>query len=169
MRRTAEPRTPSPPPDGPASLGYAEDFALWSQAQAAAIRAGHWRAVDLENVAEEIESLGRSDRQEIKSRLTVLLIHLLKLLVQPERATRSWLASCREQRRGIAAVLEDSPSLRRLPAERLQQCFVDAVKAAIDETGLPPDAFPAECPFPIDAVLDADWYPIDIAGLPPAP
>jgi hypothetical protein len=95
---------------------YDEDFALWSSEQAALLRAGDLDTLDRENLAEEIESLGRSDRREIEHRLTVLLVHLLKWRFQPEQQKGGWKATIRGQRVGIAKIIGESPSLRRHPS-----------------------------------------------------
>src|SRR5579872_4889345 len=102
---------------------YEKDFALWSAEQGELIRAGKLDKVDLENVAEEIESLGRSDKREISSRLKVLLLHLLKWHFQPKQrdGNGSWQGTIREQRTRIALLLEESPSLRRQPALVLER------------------------------------------------
>ena len=94
---------------------YDEDFALWSAEQAALIRAGKLDRIDLENVAEEIESLGKSDKRQIRSRLQVLMLHLLKWERQPAERSRSWASSIRDQRRAIVDLIDDSPSLRPYP------------------------------------------------------
>lgn len=92
-----------------------DDFALWSAEQAALIRAGKFDRVDLENVAEEIKSLGKSNKRQIHSRLQVLMLHLLKWECRPA-GRWSWSASIRDQRRAILDILDDSPSLRPYPA-----------------------------------------------------
>jgi len=140
-------------------VGYRDDFALWSAEQAALIRAGRLDRVDLENVAEEIESLGRSEQYHIDSRMEVLLQHLLKWQFQPERWTNSWKASIFEQRMRIAKVIKGSPSLRDYPAETLAGSFVIGRNQAITETGLPEAAFPQACPYTIEQILDPDFLP----------
>ena len=91
---------------------YEEDFYLWTVEQASLLRSGELSAIDAANIAEEIESMGRSDRRELKRRLIVLLTHLLTWRHQPEARSRSWSSTIREQRQQIELVLEDSPSLR---------------------------------------------------------
>lgn len=138
---------------------YEEDFALWAAEQGALIRAGKLDRVDLENVAEEIETLGRSERHEIQSRLTVILVHLLKWEHQPEASSNSWAASIIEARDRIAQLIEESPSLRPFPATRLAIAYRPAPTAASGETGLPLDRFPKQCPYSIEQVLDDDFWP----------
>ena len=138
---------------------YDEDFALWSAEQAALLRDGRLDGLDRENLAEEIESLGRSDRREIERRLKVLLVHLLKWRFQPERQKGGWKATIRGQCVEIAKIIRDSPSLRRYPADALDDEYRTARADAADETGLPEDAFPAACPFTIEQILDPDFLP----------
>jgi hypothetical protein len=120
-----------------AAAGYDADFALWAESQAAALREGRFDDVDIENVSEEIESLGRSDRRELRSRLTVLVLHVLKLLYQPQLASGSWRATIAEQAREIRVLIEESPSLERLMPELDSSTYRDARKDAALETGLP--------------------------------
>ncbi|WP_245453297.1 DUF29 domain-containing protein [Aquibium carbonis] len=138
---------------------FEADYALWSAEQAALLRAGALDALDRENLAEEIESLGRRDRREIENRLKVLLAHLLKWRHQPEGQGGSWRATIRDQRVQIAKVIKESPSLRGHPAKALAEEYANAVLDAADETGLPENTFPAACPFTIEEILDSDFLP----------
>jgi len=153
------------------SAKYDEDFFAWTEDQARALReAGARREnapVDWENVAEEIESVGKSDRRALESRLTRLIEHLLKLEWSPAGEPRAgWRRTVREQRREIALLLEDSPSLRgRL---RLETAYVGARVDAVDglrEDGVSSEAIPTECPHTLDQVLDAGWWPESRAGV----
>ena len=112
-----------------------------------------------ENLAEEIESLGRSERYEIESRLKVLLVHLLKWRYQPQAQSNGWKGTIREQRARIARRIGDSPSLRGYPEEILADEYSFAVPQAADETGLSEDAFPAACPFTVEQILDPGFLP----------
>jgi len=145
------------------SAAYDEDFYAWTQAQAQELRrAGAERnnaPVDWENVAEEIESLGRSEEHQIDSRLEVLLQHLLKWHFQPEKRTNSWKASILEQRIRIGRIIKDSPSLKRYPSESLRGSFIIGRGGAITETGLPESVFPEACPYTIEQILDPDFLP----------
>src|SRR6266852_4161446 len=96
------------------SIGYEEDFYAWTVEQARLLRSGDLTAIDIANIAEEIESMGRSDRRALESRLTVLLTHLLKWQIQQRLRSSSWSGSIAEQRRRIAKLLRESPSLRSL-------------------------------------------------------
>lgn len=126
---------------------YEADFYAWANEQAAHLRAGRLHAADIAHIAEEIESMGRGEKRELTSRLAVLLAHLLKWQAQPALRGRGWLLAIREQRRQVAEVLADNPSLRpRLPA-LLAEAHEDALLAAQRETGLSESAFPAVCPW----------------------
>jgi hypothetical protein len=138
---------------------YDADFHRWSAEQACALRERRPADIDWENVAEEIESLGRSDRQEIASRLTVILAHLLKWRFQPVARSNSWRATLIEQRTRIADLIEESPSLATYPAAILARQYEAARKSAAASSGLPLAAFPADCPYSAEQALDPDFFP----------
>jgi hypothetical protein len=138
---------------------YDSDFHLWSQTQASAIRDGRFSEIDLENVAEEIESLGISDRRAIRSRLEVLLTHFLKWEFQRDKRNGSWEGSIKEARRGIKKLIADSPSLKGFPAQVLSEEYENAKEIAAEETGLSEDAFPVECPYSIADVMTKGFFP----------
>jgi hypothetical protein len=145
-----------PPRNMPA---YEEDFVAWLEDQAGRARRGETAGLDLENIAEELEGMARSDRREIRNRLTVLLAHLLKCSVRPGRPSAGWLGTIAEQRDGIAQLIEDSPSLRRFPAEILERCYPAARRSAALQMRMSIGAFPERCPFAVESVLDPDWLP----------
>jgi hypothetical protein len=138
---------------------YEEDFVAWLEDQAGRARRGEVEGLDLENIAEELEGLARSDRREIRSRLTALLTHLLKCFVQPQKRSSSWLGTIAEQRDGIAMLIEDSPSLRAYPAKIMERSYPAARRHAARQMRLSEKEFPERCPFNIDAVLDPRWLP----------
>ncbi|MGH6920533.1 MAG: DUF29 domain-containing protein [Geminicoccaceae bacterium] len=138
---------------------YEEDLYAWSQEQAALLRARRAERLDWDHLAEEIEWMVGRDRRELKNRLRIILLHLLKWQGQPGRRGASWRKSLRTQRRHIKDLLQESPSLRRLVPELVRETFPDAVKDAADETGLPRERFPAGCPYAPDEVLAEDYLP----------
>ena len=138
---------------------YDADYARWCVEQGALLRAGPLDALDRENLAEEIESLGRSDKREIRGRLKELLVHLLKWHFQPRKRKGGWRASIAEQRSELQELLDESPSLRSLPSSELGKLYTIARLKAADETGLEEDAFPIECPYPIEDILDDGFLP----------
>ena len=138
---------------------YEEDFYAWTVEQARLLRSGELSSIDVAIVAEEIESLGRGDKRELESRLTVLLMHLLKWQIQSKMRSRSWSGTILEQRRRIAKLLKESPSLLPFVNEALAEAYSDALEAASNETGLPETDFPTECPFTPDEVLSRAFLP----------
>ena len=141
------------------AAAYDEDFFAWTQEQARLLRAGEFSQLDIENVAEELESMGRSDRREIESRLEVLLMHLLKWQLQVGHRSPGWVRTIREQRRRIAKVLRDSPSLRPAVPQLIPEAYTEALDKAAQETGLPETMFPSACPFTLEQILDEDFLP----------
>jgi hypothetical protein len=150
MNRIDRPRAPT---------RYDQDFALWCAEQGAALRDGKLSAIDREHLAEEIESLGGSEEDEIGSRLNVLLIHLLKWRYQAEMRSSGWRGTIMEQRYRLARRLKRSPSLKAFPAEVLVDEYATARLLAAGETGLPEHAFPETCPFAIEQVLSDSFWP----------
>jgi Domain of unknown function DUF29 len=139
---------------------YDTDFYQWTQTQAAAIRAKDWPALDREHVAEEIESLGKSDRRAIESHLERLLLHLLKWRHDPVlEPRRGWQLTIRHARRELGRLLRDSPSLQDHPAHVLADAYRHARGDAAIDTGLPLATFPETCPWPTGQVLDEGFWP----------
>jgi hypothetical protein len=138
---------------------YDTDVYAWTQAQAAALRAKDWAALDLDHLAEEIERVGIADEHAITHQLQRLLRHLLKWREHPTHRTPSWRRSIRQARDAITDRLERSPSLRDYPAQRLPLAYRRARRDAVDETGLPLATFPATCPWTVAQVLDEDFWP----------
>ena len=138
---------------------YDEDFYQWTVRNAELLRSGRVREADLVNIAAEIEDMGKRERRELLSRLSILIMHLLKWQVQPDRRGNSWTATIRLQRKEIGDLLLEMPSLRRYLAKNLPKAYEYGVVSAVAETGLPSEAFPNTCPFPLDALLDPDFLP----------
>lgn len=145
------------------SPGYQEDFCAWSLEQARRLRLMRIPGLDIENVAEEIESLGRSDKRELHSRMAVLLTHLLKWCIQPSRAGRSWLSTIFVQRQRVVRLLEESPSLRPMVSGIAEREYEAARRQAMLETGLFEETFPAGCPWTEAQILDPDFLPANPA------
>ncbi len=141
------------------AVQYEDDFYAWTIEQARLLRVGELSAIDAANLAEEIESMGRSDRRELQSRLAVLIMHLLKWRQQPGARSRSWSATIEEQRLQIEQVFAESPSLRPLVAGMVVQAYKIARPHAIGETGLADDAFSPTCPFSLDEILSGTFLP----------
>jgi hypothetical protein len=140
-------------------VDYERDFAQWIARQAELLRAKDFEHLDVDNLVEEIEDMGKSLRRELHSRLEVLILHLLKCEFQPERKTSSWVSTLHEQRNRILHNIEQSPSLGRLVPELSARAYAGAVRRAAVETGLPVSTFPRNNPYPADALLDVDFVP----------
>ncbi len=138
---------------------YDTDFFAWAHQQAALLRSGRVSEADIQNIAEEIESMGRSERRELVSRLTVLLTHLLKWRHQPALRGTSWRLSIEEQRYRIEDHLKDNPSLTAHLEDATHSAYRIARLGAARETGLDPAIFPPVCPFPFDQTMDQTFWP----------
>lgn len=133
------------------------DFYAWTREQADALRRRASNELDWDNLAEEIESVGGRERREVRSRLTLILHHLLKWKYQPGRQSRDWRSTIRTERRDLRDVIEDNPSLRPYQSEILAVAYARGRRDALDETGL--YHMPEECPWTIEQVLDEDFLP----------
>ena len=138
---------------------YERDFYAWLMQNAALIREGRLSEIDCENLVEELESMGRSERHELTDRLAVLLAHLLKWQYQPARRGNSWRATIKEQRRRVLRRLTASPSLKHNIQDTLAEAYEDAVLLAVGETGLDETVFLSTCPFTLEQVLDTGFWP----------
>jgi hypothetical protein len=137
----------------PAGAAYDRDFYSWSLEQARLVREGRWDSVDRENVAEEIESLGREQFNKLESALRVLLVHILKWDHQPERRSRSWAISIKDQRIAFELVLQDNPGLQGRRDEALARAYRRARLLATNETGLDEATFPDTCAYSWDEII----------------
>lgn len=138
---------------------YEGDFYGWLLKSAELLRQGQFSELDLEQIAEELEGMARSDKRQLINRFAVLLSHLLKWQYQPERRSKSWERTIREQRKRISLLLDDSPSLKYEIEQKLADAYEIAVLSAANETGLDEDRFPESCEYALDQVLDAGFYP----------
>lgn len=138
---------------------YSQDFVGWTREQAELLRAGQFSDLDTEHLIEEIEAMGRSERQQLTRRLEVLLIHLLKWHYQPEHRGRSWQLTIVEQRRRIGKLLAANPSLQ----PDLESCFIDAYDdarfGAMKETGLILETFPEVPQFALEQTMNPEYFP----------
>ncbi len=148
----------TPPPEPVADL-YEADYSRWLFENARLLREGRFSEVDIANVVEELEDMGRSEYRAVASHICVLLLHLLKWEHQPQHRSSSWRGSVFNARRAIAKRLQESPSLRARLAEAIAEEYGDARYNASNETGLPESSFPLDCPYAIEQVLDQDYWP----------
>jgi hypothetical protein len=140
----------------PESKLYDQDFLQWTRQQVDYLRKGYWVGLDVNNLVEELEALGRSEQRELGSYLQVLLMHVLKCQYQPEQRTASWdntVVNCRDS---IQDCLEDTPSLRRFleDPDWVEKYYRRARREAAKETQKSLDSFPAQCPYSIEQILN---------------
>lgn len=138
---------------------YEADFYAWTQEQVTLLKTQQWQQLDTPNLIEEIESLGRKERQELRNRLAVLLGHLLKWQFQSEHRSNSWLGTIREQRIQIKLLLQDSPSLRPYLAQGFADAYQLGLAIAIRETQLGERRFPELCPYTLEQTLNPEFLP----------
>ena len=134
----------------PPAASYEGDFYSWALDQAALLRAGRFTELDLENLAEEVEDLANRHADQLESRYAVLLTHLLKWEFQPGRRSWTWLGTIRRERHRIDRLLNKNPGLKPRRADLFEASYLDARANAGIETGLPPEHFPAACPYSLE-------------------
>ncbi|MEH1886778.1 DUF29 domain-containing protein [Nostoc sp.] len=138
---------------------YEQDFYLWIQSTAELLKQGRLTELDLENLIDEIETMGRSEKKALRSNLEVVLMHLLKYKYQAEKRSGSWRATIREHRKRLREALEESPSLKPYFYEVFGLCYDNARLLAADETELHLPTFPEQSPFTPEQALDPDFLP----------
>jgi hypothetical protein len=138
---------------------YDTDYYAWAQAQAAALRAKDWAALDVDHLAEEVEDLRKTERRAVRSQLRLILSHLLKWSHQPDKRTDSWRSTIANGRVLVQEDLEDLPSLApELPA-LVTWAYLRARRDAAKDTRLPLTTFPEVCPWTVAQVRDEDFWP----------
>jgi hypothetical protein len=136
------------------SPDYWADPYGWAVHQAVLLRAGRFDEIDLENIAEEIDTVGRNEFRSLKSNLSQILLHMLKWDYQPELRSRSWMVSIAKHRIAYSSDLSDNPSLKPRQAEALDIAYRQARQMAEAETGLRLKSFPVDCPYDWAAILE---------------
>jgi Domain of unknown function DUF29 len=145
------------PTDEPVRAEYERDFYSWLMEQARHVREGRWAALDRDNLAEEIESLGREQFNKLESALRVLMLHMLKWDHQPSKRSRSWWATISEQRLRLGDVLADNPGLRPRIDEAITRAYRRARLRAIKETDLDAENFPEKCSYSWNDIVARDF------------
>ena len=135
---------------------YGVDFAEWAYQTAQLLLERRFDEIDIENVAEEIRSLGDSEFKGARSQLRRMLMHLIKQKIQPERDGASWRASIVNAQQEMRDAVDMSPSLRRKLTSQLGRIYEQAIEAARFETGLDGAEIPAECPFTLQQLLEGN-------------
>jgi hypothetical protein len=145
----------------PKNTLYETDLYAWAQEQARLLRARRWGDLDLDNLIDEVESVGGSEKREIRNRVVKLLAHLLKWKYQPGRRGSSWRKTILDQRQQLADIVESSPSLREYLRRQIRERYLGATLEAADQTGIAIGLFPQESPFTPEQVLDLEFFPED--------
>jgi len=153
-----------------AELNYEKDFQGWLEHQITLLRTGRLNEIDVTHLIEELQDMGKNNKQQLVNRFIVLIAHLLKWQYQYEQLAerweswtgQSWKASIIEQRVRIGKLLKDNPSLKHYLNETMTEAYVPALEIAIYETELPQSRFPEVCPYSIEQLLDKNFYPIPI-------
>lgn len=159
-------QTPQTEPTTESSLLnlYETDFYAWTQEQAKLLKHQQWSQLDLPNLIEEIESLGKQQRAELRNRLKVLIGHLLKWEFQSAKRSRSWLMTIRVQRRDTQELMQENPSLKPYLQEALQKIYESGRDLAVGETNLPLKSFPENCPYTLEEIFSDRFYPGELAA-----
>ncbi len=142
---------------------YQTDFYYWTQQQAALLRNEEYAELDLPNLIEEIEAMGKSDKREVESRLTVILEHLLKLRHEPKsRARNHWRRTVQVQRIDLARLLRENHTLRTQISDFIADAYQDARKLAANGLNRTVSTFPPTCPWAATEILNEDWLPTPV-------
>lgn len=141
------------------AIEYENNFCAWLERNAALLRQGRISEIDAENIAEELETMGKSQHRELTNRLKILFAHLLKWEFEPDHRSNSWKRTIVEQRQQISQLLETSPSLKHGIDEKAKKAYRNAVEYAAAETGIPQADFPRACPYSMEQALDRSFYP----------
>lgn len=138
---------------------YETDFYAWSQEQAKLLKHQEWSQLDLPNLIEEIESLGKQQRAELRNRLSILIAHLLKWEYQVSKRSRSWVNTICIQRIDLLELLKENPSLKPYLEEALQTAYSKGIALASGETNLPRKTFPENSPYRLEEIFSDSFYP----------
>jgi hypothetical protein len=140
-------------------ISYDKDFYSWTQEQAELLKSGRFSELDIDNLIEEVESMGRSEKRELESRLTILLLHLLKWKYQEVRRGRSWQLSIDEQRIQFEKTLNENPGLKPALDQIIKDAYKLAVIRAARETRISKAIFPERCPWTVAQLIEEGFYP----------
>lgn len=146
---------------------YHSDYAAWARQQIDLLHQGRFAELDRTHLIQELDEMGRSERNELENRLVILLAHLLKWQFQyailserwQEFKGDSWRSTIIEQRDRIQRRLDKSPGLQPALETLIAEAYQDARRLAAKETGQAPDHYPAQCPYTQAQILDDHFYP----------
>ena len=136
---------------------YETDFYAWTLEQSKLLQISNFKGLDIVNLVEEIESLGKQQRQELENRLAILLGHLLKWDYQPERRSKSWKATIREQRRAIQRLMQANPSLKPYLEEAIAYAYQSGIDLVVRDTPLDDQDLPADCQYTPEQIFDPNF------------
>jgi len=136
-----------------------EDFYGWAIANASLLKQGKLKEVDMENIIEELEEMGRSEKYQLINRFSILIAHLLKWKYQPELRGRSWSGTIKEQRHRIERLIKQNPSLKHETPEAIQEGFSDSKDLIEKETPIDLNLLPSECPYTFEQIMNDGFYP----------
>jgi hypothetical protein len=140
---------------------YETDFYAWTVEQSQFLKKGDFQRLDITNLVEEIESLGKQQRQELRNRLGVLMGHLLKWDYQPQKRSKSWRVTIREQRREILQLLKENPSLKSYLTEAIVLGHESGLDLVVKETPLDYKDLPPDPIYTLEQLLDSS-FPVDL-------
>ncbi len=138
---------------------HENDLYAWTRQQVQLLKSGQLSALDVSNLIDEVDDMGGSIRNQLESRLEVLLMHLLKWQYQPNYRGRSWQLTIKQQRRKIERLIRKNPSLQNTLDQTLADAYGDAILAAAKETGMAENIFPEQCPYSIQQIIYSDYLP----------
>ena len=139
---------------GQSSLFEVDEHA-WLGEQIEALRTGRYDVLDRDNLVQFLSDMASRDRRELRSRLTVLAHHLLKVAFQPGKASKSWALTIQQQQDEISSILDESLTLAREADALLVKAYPAAVRRATGKTGITIGGFPATCPYTVRQMLEA--------------
>jgi hypothetical protein len=155
----SQPQSQSQSQPSPCSDLYEQDFYLWIQTTADLLKQGRFAELDLPNLVDEIETMGRSEKRALASNLEVVLMHLLKYSYQPSLRSKSWQYTIFEHRRRVQQAMQESPSLKPYLQEIFDEGYQAARRMAAIETGFALATFPDRSPFTLEQAIDLEWLP----------
>ncbi|MEB3293098.1 MAG: DUF29 domain-containing protein [Synechococcales bacterium] len=150
---------PARPPNPSDQTLYEQDYVRWLEETAHHLGQKFFDRLDLFNLIEEMEDMGRSEKRSIESNLRIILMHLLEWQYQLEQRSGSWRGSIAEHRIRIRKSLKESPSLKPYLTEVFAESYQDTVHIASQETGIPTHQFPTVCEWSLQQILDEEWIP----------
>ena len=147
---------------------YQTDYAAWAKRHVELLRARRFGELDIEHLLDELDDKGKSERRELESRLLILIAHLLKWEHQYQALSErwrefkgeSWRDTIVEQRKQLDVLLRHSPGLESILADAILATYPDALDLASKETLLPPETFPARCPYSSEELLTDGFDPV---------